>query len=364
MKIDRVEVFIYRVPPRRPISDSTWKINNVGYTIVRVSTDDGLSGLGLTFEFGGEAVRLVVQDFLAPIIMGRSPFETEALWDECVDRYRGLTRKGLFFCALSIVDMALWDLKAQYAGLPLFRFLGGINPDVPVYASGGWTSYSEEELVEEVENMVTDGYHAVKIKMGVAAGKGIKEDIGRVRRIRKEIGDDIELMVDANNVWDPATAIRVGRQIEDCDPEWFEEPVTADDIDGLARVTRALQIPVATGEHEYTKYGAKELLEREAADVLQMDVARCGGVTEWLKMAALAQAWNIPIAPHAFPLVHMHLVSPLKGAVTVENLLIWDDVDQRLFVDPPRPSKGFFRIPGKPGLGLSLRDEELSRYAE
>lgn len=170
-------------------------------------------------------------------------------------------------------------------------------------------------------------------------------------------------MVDANNAWDAATAMRVGRQIEECDPAWLEEPVVADDTHGLARVARELQIPIATGEHEYTKYGARELLELEAADVLQTDVSRCGGVTELLKIGALAQAWNIPLAPHAMPLVHMHLVSALKGAVTVENLLIWDDVDQRLFVDPPRPSAGVIRVPERKGLGLSLREDELSRHA-
>jgi L-alanine-DL-glutamate epimerase-like enolase superfamily enzyme len=361
VKIEQVEVSIFRLPPQRPIADATWEIAQVGYTLVRLRTDDGLSGIGLTYEVGGEAIRVVVQDYLAPIIKGRSPFETEALWDECVERYRGVTRKGLFFCALSAVDTALWDLKAQSVGLPLFRLLGGRNPEVPVYASGGWSSYSEDELLHEVDEMLDAGYGAVKIKTGVASGKRPMEDVRRVRHVKEEIGDGVDLMIDANNVWDAGTATRVGLQLEDYDLVWFEEPVPADDIDGLARVANALRIPVATGEHEYTKYGARELLQRGAADVLQMDVGRCGGITELVKIAALAEAWNIPLAPHAIPLVHMHVVAALKIATSVENLLIYADVDQRLFLNPPRPIDGVIRIPDKPGLGLEIDEKELQR---
>ncbi len=361
MKVEQVDVFLFRVPQQRTIADSTWAMNRVGYTVARVRSDDGRCGIGLTYEVGGEAIRVVVQEYLAPLIKGRSPFETETLWDECVERYRGITRKGLFFCALSIVDTALWDLKAQSVGLPLFRLLGGSNPQVPVYGSGGWTSYPEKELVEEAERMVASGYRGIKIKTGIAAGRRPREDVARVRRVRKEIGDGVELMIDANNAWDAGTATRVGLQLEDCDLAWFEEPVPADDLDGLARVARDLRIPVATGEHEYTKSGARQLLERGAADVLQLDVGRCGGVTELVKIAAMAEAWNVPLAPHCIPLVHMHLVAALKPATAVENLLVYSEVDERLFVDPPRPVDGMLRIPEKPGLGLELDERQIAR---
>jgi L-alanine-DL-glutamate epimerase-like enolase superfamily enzyme len=261
-----------------------------------------------------------------------------------------------------MIDIALWDLKGKVVGLPLYKLLGGNQRKIPIYGSGGWTSYSEKELVEEMVAMVESGYSKVKMKVGVNFGQTPKEDERRVRAVRKALGDSVDLMIDANNVWTRATAIPFAHHLADCHLFWFEEPVLADDIEGLARISSQIHIPVASGEHEYTKYGAKELLTKQAADIIQMDVTKCGGITEWLKIAALTQAWNVPLAPHAMPYAHIHLVSAVPNALILEDLLIQKHADETFFIDLPQPKAGFLEIPDKPGLGLELNEKNLHKY--
>jgi L-alanine-DL-glutamate epimerase-like enolase superfamily enzyme len=301
---------------------------------------------------------------MAPRLIGRDPLETEALWQEFFHYLRGVGRKGLSFCALSAIDTALWDLKGKIVDLPLYRLLGGNQPRVPVYASGGWTSYDDDQLVDEMKGMVARGFQAVKFKVGVEGGRNLNRDVTRVRKVREAVGPDIRLLVDANNGFDAASAIQLANRIREYDITLFEEPVFADDIPGLARFRRGTDIPLATGEHEYTKFGVRDLLLAEAADIVQVDGARAGGYTEMLKCAALTQAWNVKFAPHAMENIHHHLVAAVPNAFMLERLLMFEGVTAQVFKGAPVPVDGFMTAPELPGLGLNLDEDFIRDYDE
>lgn len=340
-----------QVPPG--FADSTRKVETLGYTLVRVRTDQGLEGIGITYhEVGGEATKCLIDHDIAPRLIGRDPLQTEAFWNEFFAYLRGVGRKGLAFCALSAVDIALWDLKGKIAGLPLWRLFGAASDEVDAYASGGWTSFSDEQLAADSAAKVARGYKWVKVKVGVEGGRNPRRDLKRMRLVRDAIGPEAGLLIDANNCWDAATAIQFANQVRDCNIGFLEEPVFADDIPGLARFRRGTDIPLATGEHEYTRWGVRDLLLAEAADVVQADITRVGGFTEMLKIAALTQAWNLRFAPHAMEYVHMHLVAALPNAMFIERLDIFEPLNAALFPTAPVPIGGRLRLPDLPGLGL------------
>jgi L-alanine-DL-glutamate epimerase-like enolase superfamily enzyme len=364
-KIRKVDVHLVSAPVTGGFADATRKVETIGFLIARVVTDQGLDGIGITYhEVGGETTAELIRRNMTPKLVGRNPLQTEAIWLELFHYLRGIGRKGLMFCALSAIDIALWDLKGKIAGLPLCRLLGGERMAVPVYASGGWTSYSDEELVQEVTQMVARGFKAVKFKVGVEGGTNLGRDVARVRKVRDAVGPAIALMVDANNCFDAATAVQLANRIRDCDIMFFEEPVPADDIPGLARFRRGTDIPLATGEHEYTKFGVRDLLLSEAADVVQVDGARAGGYTEMLKCAALTQAWNVKFAPHAMENIHLHLVAAVPNALFLERLLMFEHLTANVFKNPPLPVDGMMHVPDLPGLGLELDMDFIREHDE
>lgn len=360
-----VVVHLVSAPVAGGFADATRKVETIGFALVRIRTAQGLEGLGVTYhEVGGEAVREIIRRNMAPKLIGRDPLESEALWHEFFHYLRGVGRKGVSFCALSAVDVALWDLKGKIAGLPLHRLLGGNRTRVPVYASGGWTSYSDEQLVEEMRGMVARGFRMVKFKVGYAGGTDIRRDALRVRKVREALGPEIRLLVDANNCFDAATAVQLANRIREFDVMLFEEPVFADDIPGLSRFRRGTDIPLATGEHEYTRFGVRDLLLAEAADYVQADGARAGGYTEMLKIAALTQAWNVRFAPHAMENLHLPLVAALPNAPFLERLLMFEDITARVFKGAAVPVDGHMEVPETPGLGLALDMDFVREHDE
>lgn len=358
--IASVEVHLVETPVKGNFADSTRKVETIGFVVVLVKTAEGRTGLGITYhEVGGEAIRECINIDIAPRIIGRSPLETEALYDENVAFMRGVGRKGLAFCAYSAVDIAMWDLKGQIFGLPLFRLLGGTRNVVPVYASGGWTSYSVDELVAEAKKMVSEGYRRMKLKIGVEGGKNPNEDVRRIRAVRDAVGPDVDIMLDANNAWTAATAVRFANKVRDLDIFLIEEPVFADDIPGLARFKQGTDIPIGTGEHEYTRYGVRDLILAGAVDVVQADVARCGGYTESLKILALIQAWNLSYAPHGMEHMHMHLVAAHSCGMMLERLYMFEQVVNDLFVNAPAPKNGMLTLPETPGIGVKVNMDAI-----
>lgn len=353
--IQKVEVHLVSTAVKSGCADATRKVESVGFLIVRLTTNQGLEGFGITYhEVGGEATRDLILRNIAPRITGRNPFDTELVWQDVVQYLRGVGRKGMLFCALSAVDIALWDLKGKIIGMPLYQLLGGGDPHVPVYGSGGWTSYSDDELVQEMKDIVAQGYSMVKFKVGVENGRNYRRDVARVGKVRDALGPDIKLMLDANNCWDACTGIQFANCVRDMDIFFIEEPVMADDIPGLTRFRRGTDIPLATGEHEYTKYGARDLIIGEAADIIQMDTTRAGGITEMLKIGAMTQAWNLKFAPHAMENISAHLVASMPNAMFLERLLLFEEITSLVYQDAPKPVNGYIDITNKPGLGLDL----------
>ena len=364
-RIADVRVHLVSEPVASGYADATRKVESIGFLIVRILTDTGLEGFGVTYnEVGGEATRDLIEINMAPRLLGRDPLATEDLYADFVQYMRGVGRKGLMFCALSAVDFALWDLKGKMFDLPLHRLIGGSRKRVPVYASGGWTSYSDEALVDEAKRMVAQGYRMIKLKVGVEGGRNPRRDVARVAKVREAIGPEIGLMLDANNCWSAAVAAQFSNRLKDFDVMFLEEPVFADDIPGLARFKRSTDMPLATGEHEYTKYGARDLLMHDAVDILQLDGGRAGGYTEMLKVAALAQAWNIPVAPHALEHMHLQFVAGVPNALFVERLLLFEPLAANTYVDPPLPRDGHMDVPDLPGLGLKLNMDYLKDQAK
>ena len=364
-KIAKVEVHLISMPITGGLTDATRKVERVGYTVVRLTTDQGLEGFGLTYhEAGGEATRSLIERNIAPRLIGRNPFETEVLWTEFYHYLRGIGRKGLMLCALSAVDIALWDLKGKILNLPLFRLLGGSETTIPVYASGGWTSYDDDQLVDEMNGMVESGYTKIKFKVGVDNGANLQRDLRRVRLVRDAVGPEITVMLDANNCWDAATAVQFANRVKELDVLFLEEPVPADDVPGLARNKSGTDLPLATGEHEYTKFGARDLILAGAADVLQMDGVRAGGYTEMLKIAAITQAWNLKFAPHAMEDIHIHLMSAVPNSLFLERLLIFVEISSNIFTNASIPKDGFMTLSERPGLGLRLNMDFISAHEE
>ncbi|WP_104805945.1 mandelate racemase/muconate lactonizing enzyme family protein [Blautia marasmi] len=355
-KIAKIEVHLVSSAVEGGFADATRKVEMIGYTVVRVTTDTGIEGFGVTYhEVGGEATKLLIEKNIAPKLMGRNPFETEVIWQEMFGYLRGVGRKGMMFCALSAVDIALWDLKGKILDIPLYKLMGGDQTKVPVYGSGGWTSYTDDELVAEMKSLVEDEhYNMIKFKVGVEGGNNLRRDVERVRKVREAVGPEIGIMLDANNCWDAATGARFANRVKDYDIMFLEEPVFADDIPGLKKYKMSTDLPLATGEHEYTKFGARDLVLHSGADILQLDGTRAGGFTEMLKIAAITQAWNVKFAPHAMENIHIHLISACPNALFLERLKLFEGITKSLYKDAPLPLDGYMYIPDKPGLGLTL----------
>ena len=351
-KVSKVEV--YDVQNKVDgIADSTLKLTQMGYVLVVLTTDQGLKGYGIIHNSSGaDAIEVVVQTSIAPLIIGENPLSTEMLWTKMHVNLRGIGRKGLAYQAISGVDIALWDLKGKILGLPVHRLLGSEKKNVPVYASGCWTSYSEETLLAEVDRYIKAGYTSMKMKVGVEGGRNYKEDLRRVRKVREFAGKDMTIFVDCNNVWDGSSAVRFADAVHELDIGFLEEPVIADDLEGLHYVRMKGRIPVATGEHEYTKYGARDLILAKAVDVIQCNATRVGGITEQLKVSAMAQAWNLLFAPHAADLVNRFVFSVSDTGLTVERLLAYEDFITKLFPNTPTPKNGFLEFREVPGLDL------------
>ena len=353
--IQDIEVHLVSTQAPAGLADATRKVETVGMTVVRVKTDQGLEGIGVTYhEVGGEAIRALIRKDMAPRLKGRDPFDTEVIWREFFAIFRGVGRKGLMFCALSAIDFALWDLKGKILGMPLHRLFGGGRSRIPVYASGGWATYDDDQLVEEMQDMVRQGYKMVKFKIGYDNGCNPTRDVERVRKVREALGPDIGLMIDANNCWDAATAIQFANRVREYNPMLLEEPVFADDIPGLARFKRGTDIPLGTGEHEYTKWGVRDLLMADAADIVQVDGARAGGYTEMMKCAALCEAWNVKFAPHAMEHIHIPIASTVAIVPFLERLRLFEPITHSVYLNAQVPTDGYLDVIEAPGHGLQL----------
>jgi len=367
LKITDITTTVLRFPDFFAFQDATVFLPKSGakdgiFLFVHVKTDEGIEGLAQANLGAHVATRGVIEDLKSSLI-GEDPMNIEQIWFRMFWLVRGYGRKGVALCAISAIDIALWDLKAKIMGLPLYKLLGPFTDTVPVYGSGGWTNLSEKDLVKEQTGWVERGFKSIKMKVGKGFGRAEKEDIRRLAAVRKAVGDDIAIYIDANNGYYAKQAIALASRFEDYNVGFFEEPVLADDIEGLAMVARATKIPIATGEHEYTKYGFKELLTRGAADILQPDVSRVGGVTEWMKVAHMAQGFNLPVANHSQQLMSLHLACATPNLLVVEYVGVIEEADKFFYTEIPMPKDGMLSpFPDKPGLGLELKPDVAKKY--
>jgi len=313
MKITDITTEEYRWPRARPITNGLHTYTHSGLAIVKIETDEGITGVGLSA--GGKIVQATVEQ-LKPLLIGEDPIDVERLWHKMwVPKLIG--RRGMTTRAIAGLDIGFWDIRAKVAGLPLYKLLGGFRDRVPTYIAGGYYEEGKglKELAEEMESNVAMGAKAVKMKIGAVS---IREDAARVKAVRDAVGPDVKVMVDANCAYRYYEAIQMAKAIEDYDVFWFEEPIAADDYVGHKKIAATTTIPIATGENEYTRYGFRDLIAQDAVAILNADAKILGGVTEFMKVAAYAQAHDIDIAPHGSQDIHVHLVAAIANGLILE----------------------------------------------
>ncbi|MXX23995.1 MAG: mandelate racemase/muconate lactonizing enzyme family protein [Caldilineaceae bacterium SB0668_bin_21] len=272
-------------------------------------------------------------------------------------------RRGLSTRVICAIDIALWDLIGKAVGRPVYQLLGGYRDSIPAYIAGGYYEEGKglRELAEEMEENLTLGAKAIKMKVG---GVPINEDVERVRVVRETIGPDVKLLVDANNAYKAHEAIEMARKMEKYEPFWFEEPVAPDDYRGHARVARSTTVPIATGENEYTRYGFRDLIEREGAAIINADAQILGGITEFMQVAALTSAEDLVIAPHGAQEVHVHLVCAINNGLILEFYReTVDPLRMQIFEETMKlDADGNVDAPDRPGLGITPNYELLKQY--
>jgi L-alanine-DL-glutamate epimerase-like enolase superfamily enzyme len=364
--IESVSVCIARVPLDRPVTFSTRQVNAREYCLVRVRSTDGEEGLGYCYAVNsaGRLLSVAITDLLAPRLIGQDSLRVEGLWSELYQEALLLGRAGGVMRALSAIDTALWDLNARTARLPLYQYLGAKTMDrVPAYASGGYylPGKTPDQLAQEMAQHVKEGFRAVKMKVGLGS---VAEERKRIAAVREAIGEDVRLMLDANNAWrDLPTALEYARCFEPYNPFWLEEPFSPDDIDNHVRLARATPITIATGEIEAGRWRFKDLITRGATTLLQTDATVCGGISEFRRIAATAESHGITVAPHAWHDVHVHLVAATSNCTYVEWMP--DDhivnfrrvIDRQLVAD-----NGALLLPKLPGLGFRFDEAALAQY--
>ena len=361
MKITSIETFIVRVPIRRPIGDSTHHFDHWSAPGCLIRTDEGLVGTGYTgLEGNGESlITEVIDRYYAPKLLGRDPHDVAALWEEMQwGEMHWIGRAGVTQMALAAVDIALWDLKAQSAGVPLWRLLGGHKSSYPSYnTDGGWLNWSTDELVDDTERLVSEGWSGVKIKLGKGS---MREDLRRLGAVRERIGPEPMLMVDVNMAWDVPRARAAASALEEFGAYWLEEPLYPDDVKGHAQLARSIHTPIALGESLYNRFQFRDFLTSEAVGFVQPDVTRVGGVTEWVRIAALADAFCTPVVPHAGDMmqIHQHLV----GATPNSPMLEYIPWLLELFVEPVRVEHGTVLLSETPGASTAMRPDSFERW--
>jgi L-alanine-DL-glutamate epimerase-like enolase superfamily enzyme len=358
--IEQLEAAAYRIPTDAPEADGTLAWDSTTLVLVRVAAQ-GVWGCG--YSYTDAAAGGLIQGTLADIVLGRDAMAVPGIWEAMVAALRNLGRPGLCSSAVAAVDTALWDLKARLLGVPLADLLGSCREPVPVYGSGGFTSYSMERLLRQMADWVSAGIPRVKMKVGAHPG----DDVNRVTAVRKAIGTDAALYVDANGAYARKQALEIAVHFrEQAGVSWFEEPVSSDDLAGL-RLLRDRVPPgmeVTAGEYGYDLVYFRRMLAAGAVDVIQADATRCGGITGLLRVAALARAFQVPLSSHTAPALHLHPMSALPGVRHMEYFHDHVRIEERLFDGAQRPRDGALRpVRTLAGHGLNLRTAEAARYA-
>lgn len=385
MRIARVRATWVQVPipPERQHLSDFGRQPTFDSVIVRIDTECGITGWGeakgsvaSTAACGGLAA-IINQDF-APLLLGQDPRDVSRLWDVLYNMPRSgfaiaeghvfpqLGRRGLSISAIAGVDIALWDILGKSLNAPVWRLLGGRRADrMPAYASGGWAD--EQRIGEQLQGYIhKGGFRAVKMRVGSMDGS-VARSAARVKAARAALGPDVGLAADAHGTWTVAEAKAFCRMVEDCDLLWFEEPVTADDKQGQAEVRRSSAVPISSGESEFTRHDFRELAELRAADVLQPDLAIAGGITEGVRIGAIASAFNLRLAPHLWSgapafAAGLHLSASNSAGFILEYSLGHNPMLHDLIEESFPVKDGLIEIPDRPGLGITVKEDFLTTY--
>jgi L-alanine-DL-glutamate epimerase-like enolase superfamily enzyme len=357
--IESVAVSAFTVPTDRPESDGTFEWDETTAVVVEVAAG-GARGLG--FSYTGEAAARVIERRLTPQIAGRDAMDVGAAWQAMVAAVRNVGLPGIAATAISAVDFALWDLKARLLDLPLVRLLGAVRASVPVYGSGGFTSYGAAELKEQLVAWADAGIDQVKMKVG----RSSRDDVARVQAARRAIGHDIALFVDANGAYAPKQALALAAEFARCGVSWFEEPVPSEDLDGLRllRERAPAGMEIVAGEYGYDARYFRRMLQAGAVDVLQADATRCLGITGFLAASALGDAFGAPLSAHTAPALHLHVSCAVQNVRNIEWFHDHARIERLLFDGVVEPECGELRPDlSRPGNGLELKRADAERYA-
>jgi L-alanine-DL-glutamate epimerase-like enolase superfamily enzyme len=360
MKIQQVKTNVVRLPVEEPLVGAPpYPAMMREFVTVQVATDDGIEGIGIT-AFGGKIVRALhaaVEDF-GEFVKGDDPLRSERVMAKLRAASAPCGPGGIVTLALSAIDIALWDIRGKAFGVPLARLLGGLRERVPAYASGALMRTTPLDQIERAAvALVAKGFRQIKTQMAVD-GLTPAQEVERIRVIRDAVGPDVALMVDINQRWSVHEAISIGRRVEDLGLAWLEDPTAPTDHEGLAQIADALTTPVCAGEYLYGIEPHRRSLTHRSVDIVMIDLLRAGGITPWMKIAGMAEAFNRPVVSHLLPEIHVHLVAAAPNGLVVEYMP-WT---RRLFEDPPLVEQGEMTVPTGAGLGLKFAPDLFEKY--
>jgi L-alanine-DL-glutamate epimerase-like enolase superfamily enzyme len=357
--IQSVEILLVDLPPPVPRSDAIQSFVTQETPIVRIRTADGGEGAGYSYTIGtgGSSVIALLKDHLAPRLIGRDPSMVERIWRDLLFATHATSVGAITSLALAAVDTALWDWRCRRDGQPLWRAAGGAQTSVPVYTTeGGWLHLSPDDLLREALQAQAQGFKGAKVKVGKPR---LAEDLARLRAVRQAVGDGFEIMIDANQCFTLGEALRRAPHYADLAIGWFEEPLPADDLEGHRRLAAQATLPIAVGESLYSPGQFGDYLRAQACHIVQVDVARVGGITPWLKVAHLAEACNLAVAPHFLMELHVSLTTAVPNGAWLEYIPQLDAVARsRVQIADGRATP-----PEAPGLGIDWDWPELERRA-
>src|SRR5262245_62401078 len=361
MQIDRVRAHIVQLPADEPLADAkVVRGATRDLVAVKIRSTDGLDGIGVTF-FGGAmtgALARAIED-LGALVVGEDPHGVERIVEKLRQAAGSSGPGGIFTLALAAIDTALWDLRGKALGLPLAKLLGGFRDRVPAYASGAlMRTLSLEEVTTAARRLVERGWNAMKTQLALPGPTSPDIEVERIRLIREIVGSSTQLMCDINQRWQVHEAISIGKRLEPYRLHWLEDLTTCDDYAGLARVTRQLATPIAGGEYVYGIIPFRHMLEARSVDIVMIDLVRVGGITQWMKVAGMAEAFNLPVVSHLIPEVHLHLIAAVPNGLTVEYLPCL----RPAFEELPQPQNGELAMLAAPGLGLNFDRAAIERY--
>lgn len=360
MKITSVTATTHEITIDVPHRDET-RTRRVPF--VQIETDEGVTGYGQTGDHWWFGVREIINRDMAPVLEGMNPLENERVGRTLQQKFNPRHQTGAWSSAVSAIDIALWDIKGKYLEQPVWRLLGGAQNPVPAYITFGLKTFTKEQLIKVAEKYVADGQDKLKMKVAVEDGTNPRRDAERIGAVREAIGEDVELMIDANYEFPFNNALELCNRVEQYNLTWFEEPVYGNDVKLLAKLRDRSRVPISAGQNEGHRFRHRDLIEGGAIDVCQPNVLYVGGFTEGRKVAALAEAYNLNIANGAgWPFHNMQLHAGVPNGWRVEFHYVHWQVSKKIYKDLPEPVEGMLTLPETPGVGVEPDIKALEKY--